>query len=73
MISRLMLSLKKASRDKDCDRTSDALSGMHVRTGTHMEFVPNGVEDGLVTTSDEAVPPDSSYSRAREKGEEEKV
>jgi len=38
MISRLMLSLKKASRVRENGWTSDSLSGTHVRTVTQMEF-----------------------------------
>lgn len=38
MISRLMLSLKKASRVKEGGWTTDALSGAHGRSITQMEF-----------------------------------
>jgi hypothetical protein len=73
LISRLMLSLKKASRDKNSGWTSDALS--RVRTCTQMEFVPpsDGTEDGVATRSDELAPSDPGNTQAREKSEEEKV
>jgi len=55
MISRLMLSLKKASRAKEIGWTSDALSRTHARTVTQIEFgdPANGPEDTGGTTSDE--------------------
>jgi hypothetical protein len=55
MISRLMLSLKKASSAKVIGWTSDVLSRTHVRTITQMEFgrPSNDPEDGGGTMSDE--------------------
>lgn len=55
MISRLMLSLKKASRAKEIGWTSDALSRAHAGTVTQIEFgdPPNGPNDTGGTTSDE--------------------
>ena len=55
MISRLMLSLKKASRSKQSGWTSEALSRTHVRTVTQIEFEhpSSGPEDSGGTTSDE--------------------
>ena len=75
MISRLMLSLKKASRDKNSGWTFDALSGVHIRTSTQMEFVrpSGGVEDSVTTTSDVMVPSDFGNTTDREKSEDEKV
>lgn len=75
MVSRLMLSLKKASRDKKSGWTSDALSRAHIPTGTRMEFgLPsNCVEDSIVTTFDEAALSDLGHSQAGEKNVEEKV
>lgn len=75
MISRLMLSLKKASRDKNAGWTTDALSEAYGRTGSHMEFITpsNGIEDEVATTSYEVELPDFSHDRVREKSKEEKV
>ena len=79
MISRLMLSLKKASRGRVVGWTSNALSGSNVRTCTRMEFVSpsNGIEDSVVMTSNGAVLSDLSYiqtsTQIREKSGEEKV
>jgi hypothetical protein len=55
MISRLMLSLKKASQATETGWTSHALSGMHARTISRMEFErpPNGLEGGGGTTSED--------------------
>lgn len=74
MISRLMLSLKKASKDKGGSWTSNALSSAPARTGTQIEFATHsdGTEDGTATTSDEGLS-DFSNSEARDKSEEEKV
>ena len=54
MISRLMLSLKKASSVREVGWTSNALSGAHARTLTQMAFrdPPNGPEDSGGTTPD---------------------
>jgi len=70
MISRLMLSLKKASKHKDNGWTSEALSG------GQMEFATPSinVEIDIVTTSDdEEASSDLSHGQAREKSEEEIV
>jgi hypothetical protein len=55
MISRLMLSLKKASSTEVIGWTSDALARTHVRTVTQIEFArpSNGPEDSGGTMSDE--------------------
>lgn len=55
MISRLMISLKKASRDKEGGWTSHALSRTHVKTITQMEFGEhsNSPEDFSGTISEE--------------------
>jgi len=65
MISRLMLSLKKASRAKEIGWTSDALSRTHDRTVTQIEFggLPKGPEYTGGTTSDEVVLSDLSDRR----------
>ena len=62
MISRLMLSLKKASQATETDWTSDALSGMHARTISRMEFErpSNGLEGGGGTTSEDVALSDVS-------------
>lgn len=59
MISRLMLSLKKASRAKESGWTSDALSGVYVKTLTQIDFgdAPNSSGG---TTSDEVALSDPS-------------
>jgi len=69
MISRLMLSLKRASRDKESGWTSDALSGAQVKTGTHMEFAPppEGSEEGVGTGSGEVSLADLDNSQENEK------
>jgi len=69
MISRLMLSLKKASKHKDSGWKSEALSG------GQMEFATRSInaEVDVVTTSDEVEPSDLSHGQAREKGDEEEV
>jgi hypothetical protein len=55
MISRLMMSLKKASRARESGWSPDALSRTHVRTFTQMEFErPQiGPQGSCGTTSDE--------------------
>ena len=75
MISRLMLSLKKASRDKQNGWMSNALSGAHARTGTHMEFgLPSkGPEDSVDAGSDEVPPPDLARGRDEEISNEDHV
>ena len=75
MISRLMLSLKKASRDKESGWTSNALSGAHGRTYTHMEFgLPSkGPEDSVDTRSDEVSLSDLGHGQGREKNNEDGV
>lgn len=75
MISRLMLSLKKASRDKGRGWTSNALSGAHVRTCTRMEFEPpsSGPEDGVGTISDEVALSDLDHSQEKGGADEENV
>ena len=75
MISRLMLSLKKVSRDKQSGWTSNALLGAHARTGTHMEFgLPSkGPEDSVGTRSDEVPPPDLAHSQDKERSSEDHV
>lgn len=67
MISRLMLSLKKASRVKKSGWTFDALSKSHVRTCTQMEFghPSNDPQDGGGTTSDEVALSDLSDRQVR--------
>ena len=62
MISRLMLSLKKASRVREGGWTSNALSGVHVRTITQIAFrgSPNGPEHSSDTTPDEVALSDLS-------------
>jgi len=67
MISRLMLSLKKASRTKDNGWTADAFSRTRARTITQMEFgkPPSGPGAGDGTMSDEVVPSDLSDSQVR--------
>lgn len=62
MISRLMLSLKKASRDREGGWTSDALSRTHIRTIAQMEFrgPSNGPEESGGTTSEEVALSDLS-------------
>ena len=75
MISRLMLSLKKASRDKESGWTSNALSGAHGRTYTHMEFgLPSkGPEDSVDTRSDEGPFPDLGHSQGGGENSEDDV
>ena len=72
MISRLMLSLKKASKSKGVGWTADALSGSHVRTLARMEFgrPSDGPEDGGGTTSDEVALSDLSDGQVGERSEE---
>ena len=57
MISRLMLSLKKASKVKVTDWTTEALSRTHGRSVTQMEFGRPSINpqesDGTTTTSEE--------------------
>ena len=55
MISRLMISLKKASKTKKGGWTSDALSRTHAKSITRMEFGEHssGPGDGTGTASDE--------------------
>ena len=68
MISRLMLSLKKASSAREIGWTSDALSRTHHMTGTQIEFgdLPNGPEGSGGTTSDEVALSDLNNRRVRE-------
>jgi len=54
MISRLMLSLKKASRSKGRGWTADALSRTYAKTDTQIEF-RDPPEGSNGTTSDEVV------------------
>ena len=65
MISRLMLSLKKASKDRAGGWTSDALSRTHIRTIAQMEFgePSDGPEDSGGTTSEEVTQSDLSDGR----------
>jgi hypothetical protein len=67
MISRLMLSLKKASSVKVIGWTSDALSRTHIRNVTQMEFErpSNGLGDGGGTRSDEVALSDISDRQTR--------
>jgi len=55
MISRLMLSLKKASRSRESGWTSDALSRTHPKASMQIEFErpPSGTESGGGTASEE--------------------
>jgi hypothetical protein len=73
MISRLMLSLKKASRITESGWTFDALSKTHARTVTQMEFghPPDGLQDSGGTTSDEVALSDLSDKRVKGEGSEE--
>ena len=75
MISRLMLSLKKASRVGISGWTFDALSKTHVRTATQMEFARplNGPQDGGGTTSDEVALSTLSYKQVTGGGSEGSV
>ena len=75
MISRLMLSLKEASRDKQSVWTSNALSGAHARTGTHMEFgLPSkGPEDSVGTRSEEVPLSDLGHSQDNERSNKDNV
>jgi len=72
MISRLMLSLKKASRVGENGWTSNALSGTHARTITQIAFrdPPVGPEDSGSTTSDEVALSDLSDRPVRGRGNE---
>jgi hypothetical protein len=73
MISRLMISLKKASRNSERGWTSEALSRAHARTGTEMEFGPpsDGPEDGVGIRTEEVTAPD--LNEDKEKSDEENV
>jgi len=62
MISRLMLSLKKASRSKGSGWTSDALSRTHVKVDSRIEF-GDPPEGSGVTTSDKVALSDLSIGR----------
>ena len=75
MISRLMLSLKKASRDKRRGWTSRSLSGAHSRTGTQLEFTTpsDGPEEGFGTRSEGMMLSDFGRTQVEEKDEEEDV
>ena len=67
MISRLMLSLKKASRVRENGWTSNALSRTHPRTITQIAFRvrPDGPDDSGGTTSEEVALSDLSDGRGR--------
>jgi len=73
MISRLMLSLKKASKSKGSGWTSDVLSRTHVKTIAQMEFgrPPVGPEDGGGTTSDEVALSDLSDRQGRGRSDDD--
>jgi len=75
MISRLMLSLKKASRNRESGWTSNALSGAHARTDTHLVFVlpSKGPEDSVGTGSDEVPLSDLYHSQGEERNNEDNV
>lgn len=68
MISRLMLSLKKASRSKQSGWTAEALSRTHIKTIPQIEFEnpSNGPEDSGGTTSDEVALSDLSDRQVKE-------
>ena len=72
MISRLMLSLKKASRVKS-GWTFDALSRSHVRSLAQMEFrrPSNNPQDGGGTTSEEVALSDLSDTQTKGRNSEE--
>ena len=70
MISRLMLSLKKASRSKGSGWTSDALSRTHFKTDTRIEF-GDPPEGGGGTTSGEVALSDLSTRQDRGRNDEE--
>jgi len=65
MISRLMLSLKKASKARESGWTSNTLSGTHPRIATKIAFrnPPIGPEDGGSTTLGEVALADLSVQR----------
>ena len=67
MISRLMLSLKKASSVRESGWTSDALSRTHPRIISRIAFgdPPSGHEDSGGTTSDEVALSDLSGEQVR--------
>jgi len=75
MISRLMLSLKKASRLGGSGWTSNALSRTHPRTISRIEFggPPTDPEDSGDTTSDEVAPSDLRNRRVRGGSDERTV
>ncbi|KAF9650807.1 hypothetical protein BDM02DRAFT_3267692 [Thelephora ganbajun] len=75
MISRLMLSLKRAHRDKKSSWTSDTLSGTHARTVPQIEFghPSDGPEDSVGTTFDEVALSDLSEGQVREDNDKDAV
>jgi len=70
MISRLMLSLKKASRGRESGWTSNTLSRTHARTITQIAFgdPPTGLEASGGPTSDEADLSDRQVGRRSGEG-----
>ena len=67
MISRLMLSLKKASRVRENGWTSNALSRTHPRVITQIAFrvPPDGPDGSSGTTSEEVALSDLSSRQVR--------
>ena len=71
MVSRLMLSLKKASRARENGWTSNALSRTVAGTITQIAFrdPPVGPEDSSSSTSDESLHSDLSDGQVGSSGE----
>ena len=67
MVSRLMISLKKAAKAGENGWTSNALSRTHVRTVTEIAFrpPPTGLEGSSGAVSEEVVLADLSDERVR--------